>query len=46
MGKGEGQTPQDHALHMLVIWALREDATYGQLYQALTSIPLLHYVNS
>ena len=41
--KREGQTHQDHTLHLLTLWAQREDATYGQLYKALTSIPLLHY---
>ena len=31
---------QDQALQMLMKWASREDATYGQLYQQLISISL------
>jgi len=43
--RGEGQAPQDHALHMLKIWVSKGDATYGQLCQTLKTIPLFQYVN-
>ena len=33
----------DHALQMLQKWVEREDATYGQLYHKLKSIPLFQY---
>ena len=41
--KEDGEIPNNHALHLLEVWALREDATHDKLYQALTSIPLLQY---
>ena len=44
--KGVEQAPRDHALHFLEVWASREDATYGQLYQALKSIPFLQHVDT
>ena len=39
----EGSSEQHHvlALRMLTKWVLREDATYGQLYQTLTTPSLL-----
>ena len=34
---------QDHALKMLTKWAAKEDATYGQLYRTLKTIPLFQH---
>ena len=41
----EGSSEQHHvlALKMLRKWALREDATYGQLYQTLTAPSLFQF---
>ena len=39
--KGEGDTPQDCALKMLMKWSAKEDATYGQLYLILKTIPIV-----
>ena len=36
--KEEGVSQEDHAFRMLKKWALREDATYGQLYQTLKTV--------
>ena len=38
--KGEGPSQQGHSLQMLMKWASREDATYGQLCQRLKTISL------
>ena len=40
--KEEGLTQQYCALKMLKKWSAKEDATYGQLYQVLKTIPLFH----
>ena len=34
---------QDYALKMLKKWSTKEDATYGQLYQVLKTIPLFQH---
>ena len=41
--KEEGLTQQDCALKMLKKWSAKEDATYGQLYLILKTIPLFQY---
>ena len=41
--KEEGLTQQDCALKMLMKWSAKEDATYGQLYQVLKTIPLFQH---
>ena len=41
--KEEGLTQQDCALKMLKKWSAKEDATYGQLYQVLKTIPLFQH---
>ena len=39
----EGLTQQDCALKMLKKWSAKENATYGQLYQLLKTIPLFQH---
>ena len=41
--KEEGLTQQDCALRMLKKWSAKEEATYGQLYQVLKTIPLFQH---
>ena len=41
--KEEGLTQQDCALKMLKKWSAKEDATYGQLYLILKTIPLFQH---
>ena len=41
--KREGLSQQDRALKMLRMWASRDDATYGQLFERLKTVSLFQY---
>ena len=41
--EGECLTHEDHAMQILKVWATREDATYGLLYERLQTIPLFQW---
>ena len=42
--KAKDSDQQDQALQMLKKWVSKDSATYGQLCQALKTIPLFQYV--